>query len=137
MKKDGTLRKMIDDPDLKELPKLKDKLLLLLLGAFADCGSKLERLEGLTWPEGDGVLFSSERSKIERSFSSATAEQIPDSPWWVEVGHDQEHMRRLLRMILQKLDYPPGLQNEAVNLLRKETPAEQWQRFLGPIRREP
>lgn len=123
MKKGEIIRKMLDDPGAREVNTLKEKFLLVLALVYAECGEEFSRLDGLTWPIGNGVLIARSKQQIENSFSSAVAEPIYNSPFYAETGHDKPAYKRLMEMVLVTLGYPPGLRNEVRNFI--EPPPEK------------
>ena len=117
MKKGELIRQMLDDPEAREVNTLKDKFLLVLALVYRECGEDFSRLDGLTWPGGQGVLRAKSIHQIENSFSSAVADQIYNSPFYAETGHSKPDLKRLVEMVLVKLGYPPGLRNEVRNFI--------------------
>lgn len=114
MKKGEKILEAINNQDLRLKHRtLKERYLLLLECAHEESKTSFGGLEGLTWPEGYGVLISKDRQKIEESFSSAVVEKIPQSPYFAEVGHSKTELKRLIEMILRKLDYPVGIRNQS------------------------
>jgi hypothetical protein len=69
-------------------------------------------LDNLTWPEGQAVLLTSDRTIMERTNRSATIKEVPKSPYVIDTGHDNQAMRRLVDMMLGRLGYDRGVSNQ-------------------------
>ena len=52
MKKGEIIRKILDDPEARDVKTLKEKFLLVLALAYGECKEEFSRLDGLTWPNG-------------------------------------------------------------------------------------
>ena len=123
---------MLDDPKAREVNTLKEKFLLLLALVYAECSEEFSRLDGLTWPSGNGVLIARSKQQIENSFSSAVAEPIYDSPFYAETGHDKSAYKRLMEMVLVTLGYPAGLRNEVRNFI-EPPPEKDYSNMLADL----
>ena len=120
MKKDEIIRVVINDPKVRRL-NIKERFICVMGGAYRECEQDFARLEGLTWPNGHGILISKSKQQIENSFASAIAEQIPETPYFFEVGHSKKDLKRLAEMVFVLLGYSPGLRNEVKRFLEPPT----------------
>lgn len=130
MKKGEIIRKIIVDPAVRaNFKTIKCRFLYVLSFAHIECKEDFHKLEGLTWPNGDGILISKSKHIIEKSFPSAIAEAIPNTSYYVEVGHAKTELKRLTERVLKTLGYPPGLRNEVRDFLEPSTAEEMKWRF--------
>ena len=130
MKKGEIISQMIVDPEARaELEKIKDRFLLVLACAHRECEQDFHKLDGLTWPNGNGILISKSQRLIESSFDSAVTEAIPNTSYFAEVGHSKKDLKRLTEMALVILGYPPGLRNEVKAFLEPRTTEEMMWKY--------
>lgn len=132
MKKGEIICKMLDDPEARDVKTLKEKFLLVLALAHRECGEEFSRLDGLTWPNGNGVLIAKSKQQIENSFSSAVAEPIYDSPFYAETGHSKPAYKQLVERVLVTLGYPAGLRNEVRNFI-EPPPEKDYSNILSDL----
>jgi negative regulator of replication initiation len=130
MKKGEIISKIIVDPKTRaELEKIKDRFLLVLTCAHRECEQDFHKLDGLTWPNGNGILISKSEPQIKNSFASAVTEAIPSTPYFAEVGHSKKDLKRIVEMAFVILKYPPGIRNEVRDFIEPRTTAEMTWKY--------
>jgi negative modulator of initiation of replication len=63
------------------------------------------------------IYFSSDRAEISASGRSAAPQQIPGSPYWALTNENVARKRRMLRQVLEFLEYPAAVIEEVVSSL--------------------
>jgi hypothetical protein len=108
-------RKLVADPRVHHLTKA-DKL-TIIAGILHRCDPELfKSLDNLTWPEGQAILLSSNRSDIERTNRTAQIKPVQKSEYFIDTGHDNEAMRRLVEIMMRQMGVESGLINQCKNL---------------------
>jgi negative modulator of initiation of replication len=63
------------------------------------------------------IYFSRDRAEISRSGRSAAPQQIPGSPYWALTNENVARKRRMLRQVLEFLEYPSTVIEDVVSTL--------------------
>lgn len=109
------LRKLALDPKLRQFTKA-DKL-TLIAGVLHHCDTEhFKSLDNLKWPEGQAILMSSSRDNIERTNPTAQIKSVPQSEFFIDTGHDNAAMRRLVEIMMREMGVETGLINQCKNL---------------------
>jgi negative regulator of replication initiation len=125
MNKGNRIKEMLADTALRvKTSKLKDRYLVMLSGAYLESENEFKKLEGLTWPQGEAILISIDKRKIENSSSSAQINPIPNTPYFAEVGHSKTDLKKLAELAFRKMGYPPGLLNQIKDFIEPLTGEE-------------
>ncbi|MEZ5413888.1 MAG: hypothetical protein R3F03_06185 [Opitutaceae bacterium] len=69
------------------------------------------KLNHLTWPTGQAILLSDDKQLVERTNPSAQVRLVVKTPYYLDVGHDNAAMQRLVEMLM----LPFGLSRTLVN----------------------
>lgn len=104
------LTMMADDPRILNLNKA-DRLMMIAAVLHSSDPEKFKLLDHLTWPEGQAILIASSREAIERTNKSAQIKPILKSPYFIDVGHDNDAMKKLVEMMMRKMGCEMGIIN--------------------------
>ena len=108
-------RKLVVDPKVHLLSKA-DKM-TIIVGILHRCDPELfNSLDNLTWPEGQAILISRNRSNIERTNRTAQIKPVLNSGFFIDTGHDNEAMRRLVEIMMRQLGVESGLITQCKSL---------------------
>lgn len=134
MKKGELINKTIGSLESRsKYDKIKDRFLVVLACAFSECEQEFHKLDGLTFPNGHGILISRSKQQIENSMSSAIAEAIPQTPYFAEIGQSKKALKQIIEMALVELGYPPGLRNDVKRFLEPQTTEEKFWKYKDAL----
>lgn len=111
------LERLTGDPAIRARNKA-DKLVLVAFVLHTNDPVGFRKLDNLTWPDGQAILMASNRTQIERTNQSAQIREILRTPYFIDVGHDNAAMQRLVELMMRKLGYELGVINHIKNLFQ-------------------
>jgi hypothetical protein len=111
------LERLTGDPAIRARNKA-DKLVLVAFVLHTNDPVGFRKLDNLTWPDGQAILMASNRTQIERTNQSAQIREILRTPYFIDVGHDNAAMQRLVELMMRKLGYDLGVINHIKNLFQ-------------------
>lgn len=100
------LRGLSSKAGFLNLPKA-DRLALILANLHRLSPAEFEKLNNLTWPQGQAVLLGKNETIILRTNRTAQIKPIPKSPFFFDAGHDTGAMQRLVELVMRELAYDP------------------------------
>ena len=113
--KNVRLEKLLSSAEVRALNKA-DKLTLLVFILHSHDPEAFKKLDNLTWPTGQAILLASKREQIEKTNISAQIKEVPKSPYFIDTGHDNAAMQRLIELMMRSLGYEAGLINRTKRL---------------------
>jgi negative regulator of replication initiation len=109
------LEMLADDPQVHRMNKA-GKLISVTLMLFRNDPNGFKQLDNLTWPEGQAILLASSREQIVRTNKTAQIKEIYTTPYFIDTGHDNAAIHRLVGEMMRRLGYEPGIINRLKNL---------------------
>lgn len=109
------LERLIKSSDVQAMNKA-NKLTLIAAVLHSNDSEGFKQLDNLTWPEGQAILLASSRDQITKTNTTAQLHSVPNSPYFIDTGHDNASMQRLIELMMRKLGYELGLINRTKKL---------------------
>jgi negative regulator of replication initiation len=106
---------LADDPQVHRMNKA-EKLTFIALMLYRNDPDGFKQLDNLTWPEGQAILLASSREQIVRTNKTAQIREIYTTPYFIDTGHDNAAIQRLVGAMMRRLRYEPGIINRLKNL---------------------
>ena len=122
-KLDQVLKNLVESSQMQAFKKA-DKITLIagVLNRFEP--ETFHGLNNLTWPLGRAILLSDDLDLIRRTNPTAQIHRVPQSSFYIDVGHDNEAMRRLLERMLRPFGIEAGLVNQFKRLFQVKQPRD-------------
>jgi len=122
------LLRLFADVCFQDLKKSEKLMVITALLHTADPGG-FQRLDNLTWPEGQAILLSSSREKMASTNPTAQVKEVPGSTFVIDTGHDNAAMQKLVDLMMHALGYEPGLITKTKSMFEVKTKFSAFDTF--------